>query len=51
MFQCYFQDLFASSRPTRIDECLQSLAPIVTKEINGKLLQDCAIPKVKVAVF
>lgn len=51
VLQCYFQYLFAFLQPSRIEECLQSLAPIVTKEMNDKLLQNCTATEVEVAVF
>ena len=47
----YFQRLFASSNPTRINETLQAVDRTVTQDANYKLLLPFTIDEVRVAFF
>jgi hypothetical protein len=47
----YFQRLFASSNPTRINETLQAVDRTVTQDANHKLLLPFTADEVRVALF
>lgn len=50
-FTHLYQDLFSSSRPTHIDECLSTLSRKVTAHMNAYLCQMFSATEVKEAVF
>lgn len=50
-FQNYFQDLFSTSNPMGVNECLRTLQVSVTKDMNGKLLKKFIAQEVEEAAF
>jgi hypothetical protein len=49
-FLSYFQQLFSTSFPICIDQCLAGVQPKVSQAMNELLLQQCSIEEVSVAV-
>ena len=47
----YFQELFTSSTPPRIEETLESVEGVVTSDMSRKLLMPYTATEVKQAVF
>lgn len=51
VFLFHFQDLFSSSQPTGIADCLHTLGSTVIEGMNEKLIQKCTAKAVETTIF
>lgn len=49
-FLHYYQSLFSSSNPTRVDECLEALEEKVTQDMNAQLVATFTQEEICVAI-
>ncbi|XP_031254340.1 uncharacterized protein LOC116112330 [Pistacia vera] len=51
LFQLFFQSLFSSSMPERIEDCIRVVKPVITPKMNSDLVKQISNEEVEKAVF
>ncbi|KAJ0052838.1 hypothetical protein Pint_03233 [Pistacia integerrima] len=51
LFQLFFQSLFSSSMPERIEDCIRVVKPVITPEMNNDLVKQISNEEVEKDVF